>query len=1031
MRSVIESEMPLIVAVQHAKSGLFSDFHFSCFEWILFDKLFRSQSFNLPNLCAAGTEEGPILLISKLAQSIVPVCLLCVHKRGVTDIAMSLQINTFLSVSSDGSIAGWHCQDGTCCFVYENLVQPGLIKILLCASDSSQAWFWVQGKCASLVNLKDGSIIQNISFPGLTSFSILSRHSSLSVNQNLAIMTGINSTRTYQVHENNTLTLNDETFDDFVLGESAVACPNGIIRYKDNFFSVFMPNIAVPVFSDFLNDISKDDSISYVEWDIPDTLLIGTFNGYFRVYKLQGSALEQTQQFQVTRIISFSHKKCCIFSNVAYTPHNGVIFASSSKTVISISEDSKVVKLVMPRNNKLCCIPDSKSRIVIQSDFKSSSFQLFDWSNPQNTVKTYSIITRNIPISQSVDFRKSRSGFLSAGFMNTSNVRITALSCHIVNLPSQRIQIIAGGSDGKLYFFWENNKCPADIVNSLVAPIIGIAHLPIKFAGRSCLIAIGSDGTFCLFKWTKLSLIFASNCLPIVSVSFIESQQLIVVEKIDNSFYIYDLNDPLPLSVTTYLPQGSKIIWSRVKFPDAVDVSSTLSLHIAGASLFYSVIEVSKLKGYLIENNEIPKDFQNTIRGVMEMMSPMVRTRSVGNFSKKYNSESTSFVLLGYRNLPTFFYPMYKLSGSKIFDTSPYNACLHYLTYTLMADFLGYDIDIIMKDYQSKICGFISILTQFLFVSDEKVQKIAALTCIKAIGAMTENNCQEMYKSYIQYFNKKNLADYDKYLMGIIIANHSEFVPQDYHKLVFDFIMKMSLPSHPSSPLAFSLLLSDFNFWEEIYNKKYLMTQIIKIYYYQKDTSLFEDRFFTLITQQFSTFSTSIMDIIEESPLSTTVRWICQLCTAISIAKPSVVGTLGALTIAHLGSSFYQYNEIFEEELKKQKTVFLNKIANEEPVWIISTDDGFVHIFKNSKFLFKEKIFESPIHLLSIGPKALFAAAISVNEKIMKIFDLKSKILSVNKKHVTATIPLKENENDAYKIVWTGKDMCTVENNDS
>ena len=78
MRSVIESEMPLIVAIQHSKSGMFSKFHF---EWIIHGKLFHSPSFNLKNLCAAGTEEGPILLISKLTQSIVPVCLLCVHNE--------------------------------------------------------------------------------------------------------------------------------------------------------------------------------------------------------------------------------------------------------------------------------------------------------------------------------------------------------------------------------------------------------------------------------------------------------------------------------------------------------------------------------------------------------------------------------------------------------------------------------------------------------------------------------------------------------------------------------------------------------------------------------------------------------------------------------------------------------------------------------------------------------------------------------------------------------------------------------------
>ena len=323
MRSVIESEMPLIVAIQHSKSGMFSKFHFTCFEWIIHGKLFHSPAFNLKNLCAAGTEEGPILLISKLTQSIVPVCLLCVHKRKVSDIVMSHQINTFLSVSIDGSIAGWHCSDGSCCFAYDNLLPQGEIKIVLCDSNASLAWFWTRGESASLVDLKRGTVAQKIDFFGISSFAILKKQSNLLSNQDspsksncniqpsFALMAGINSVRTYQIDEKTNF-LKCKKVEEilFALGQKHYITPNGIVITKNRFLKIFLPNLDVPIYTENIHEMPDDDSIATVVWKNPDSFIIGSFKGFFKIYKIQFRKNESTQRICIQKVTTFSCQNC-------------------------------------------------------------------------------------------------------------------------------------------------------------------------------------------------------------------------------------------------------------------------------------------------------------------------------------------------------------------------------------------------------------------------------------------------------------------------------------------------------------------------------------------------------------------------------------------------------------------------------------------------------------------------------------------------------------------------------------------------
>ena len=992
---------------------------------------------------------------------------------------MSLQINTFLSVSDDGTIAGWHCEDGTCRFLYEKLVERGTIKIVLCENDHCCAWFWIKGASASLVNLTEGKILQKIDFIGLISFSLFMKRIDFGID---AVMIGTYENRYYKESNNGTLCLIESESNDLNLAENIVACLYGIVKYKNNSFSIYFPKSQTPAFSDTLNDIPPGDMISVVMWISFDVLLIGTFSGFFRRYKMKVESVEKSQKLKLDKKIKFSIQNCCIFSSVAYIKDIGVIFSTLSDKndhdfghVLCLSEDNKVVKLNMPHNDKLCCNPDPQSRTIIQHDY-GSTFEIFDWSNLQSEKKIYNLLSSNFPVSQSADFKKE--GNIGMQFYSNEDIKITAISCHYSSHPNKKLQIIVGGSDGRLYFFWEHLPRPTGIINSLVAPIIGIGYLPIKFSGKSCFVAIGDNGSFCLFKWTKLSMIYESNSLPIASIGFIMSQQLIVVQKIDNSYYCYELNDPTPVSITLYKPSGCQTIWSRVRFSKPSGIISTLSLDIQGSSIFYSVLEVSKLEfnseeqeEQLNENTEnsllIPIDphkkdqnkssnLKNIIKGILDIMSPTInRTKSIHELTniKKYSNSNMStdfsFVLMGYHNFPTFFYPMFKLTGPTIIETSPYNVCFHYISYTLMERYLGYDATILGHEIHSKIFSFVSIITQFLYFNNENVQKIAVLTCIKSIEWVTEQTCQELTKTYIEYLNKKNLADYDKFLLGIIMVHFSEYVPRKFHKIVFEFLTSFSNQNYLFTPnsqnnesgesvasnsiskvkpfsglssLAYIILLSNFELWSELSSQKVIMRQYLRFIYYKCNIENSKQLFYSIVSNNFEVFSNTIQIVLEESPFQAIATWICELLTEISINNPKKIGTLGALSIARLGNHYVQFSEIFMNELEKHLKYFSGKILYEDQILIISTDDGFIFAFKNLKFLFQEKLFDSPITQISLGPKSKFAAAISNNE--LKIFDLKeSGIFFSNKKRVISSQQLVQ-KTEKYEITWIEKNEC-------
>lgn len=112
---------------------------------------------------------------------------------------------------------------------------------------------------------------------------------------------------------------------------------------------------------------------------------------------------------------------------------------------------------------------------------------------------------------------------------------------------------------------------------------------------------------------------------------------------------------------------------------------------------------------------------------------------------------------------------------------------------------------------------------------------------------------------------------------------------------------------------------------------------------------------------------------------------------------PNSIGTRASLAIAYLASSKSQYFDVFNTVLKKHLMLFNAKLAYDDyhSLWIITMNDGYIHVFRHLKFVFKDKIANGPIYCISISPGGLYAAAVLESEKTLVKIDLKTSMFQL------------------------------------
>ena len=183
-----------------------------------------------------------------------------------------------------------------------------------------------------------------------------------------------------------------------------------------------------------------------------------------------------------------------------------------------------------------------------------------------------------------------------------------------------------------------------------------------------------------------------------------------------------------------------------------------------------------------------------------------------------------------------------------------------------------------------------------------------------------------------------------------------------------------------------------------------------------------EKVFSVVAATEIDAFFGSINDIISRSNGNTTVAcWLCNLCTNVSFDNQQTVGTRGTLTIAHIGSNYSQFQKITQNELQLHSLTF-RTVKGDGVFWVIGLADGTIYVFKKNKFMFSKKLFSMPVSLVSIGPNAKYAAALSEDEMVMKMFSLKKTSFISNNCDVVSEAQL--SGDGKFDITWSDPTSC-------
>ena len=278
MRRQIGSEMSLIIGLKHIQSKLPSSFTYTCFLWISPQKLFQSPPFQLKSMLICGTAQGSLIALTIHEKSLIPVCLMIGHTAKVTDIIMSLQNNTFLSIDNTGTILGWHSYDCSCRFRSKHLLPPADYHFSLHPLNPIYIWTWSTSSIY-LIDLSINVIVTQILYPGLISFSILTPNLCHLVDLPIIVCIGIDKITSFLfLNDNQIIQRFDEKIDK---NSHYFASLYGILQYSGSSWAILRPRPLQIFFSAESQNSNFSDGFIDASWTSENTICLATISSNF------------------------------------------------------------------------------------------------------------------------------------------------------------------------------------------------------------------------------------------------------------------------------------------------------------------------------------------------------------------------------------------------------------------------------------------------------------------------------------------------------------------------------------------------------------------------------------------------------------------------------------------------------------------------------------------------------------------------------------------------------------------------------
>jgi hypothetical protein len=937
------------MGIHFARTELPTDFDFTCFAWVHSSGVFRE--FSASHVLAAGTRQGVAVILTEGKNGLQRCALLCGHNFPITDIRFDGSLNLILSISQEGSLCGWSSADGSCVFHNRTFAPIGDYRIVLWPANPDCLCVWCIGQSAWLVNLRTFERVLVVSDYALQSFSAISLHSSLVVRGHIAVCVSVSMLRTYKILDGLTplLAIPKGPFDRYIASE------HGLVRCSGSKWSILQPDTGTVLLS---GELPGD--VAGVEWPSPALLCFATY----------------TAEFHLVRLTKSSPPKVSSASNIAIDGRGllgrfavdealGVAFSPTSSTILRVDSNHTVATSRASGHRRLHFVPDAHGRCVIEVRDDGSVFQ-YNWMTDE--------------LSELRQFDR----------------RCTAFWARPLSETTAPLQFVAGFDNGRVSFMDGAHACARQVF-ALTARIIAFVEPPFRLQGRGTLLAIGSNGSCCLFNWTEPTVVFDGWRTRIVSISYIDGAQVLVVGHEDGAYIVHSLSGDVRF-VLTEIPKGAVEFWTaspRFLF-DSTFVTSQLSFRTA--ALFVLVIDVEAIQ-----------------KATWRHFLMRILSDDEGPYS---------FLFLGKDLVPTLFYSPFRLNNRRIGAASPFIAGIHHVQRQIVARILGLETDVNTE----VSVDFLPVLTQLMGVNDVMIEEICVGCAVRLLPKITLEKCQELVRPCITPTRRDPS---DEFLLAILLAAHPNAIPREYQRHVFAFLKRMTEVKGPRAVMALAILLHGISVWlNHSLTAKDLYLIIIRGILRQKHADFLGELFCQLACVEADALLEVFPDVVaqlvaENQQLDENLKILFDLYSRVADSQRKLFGGSISARIARAFHDLPRFGVLISDVLCCHSRMF-DFVACENDVVVIGNPNGSVNGYKERKLLFEERIADGNIGTVDIGPGCRYAAAVCVEEKTAFLLRVLEKAGFKWQKSRVASNRTIEPGGGKMQIIWLGDDNFDV-----
>lgn len=901
----IFSDTPLCVSLQENDFIPPSNFRYTVTCW--FGEvcgIYAKQNPKLLNYFAVGTREGPILIIGDTGSELYRVSLLCGHSNDITCIAKTLHMEIFISISSDGYLCGWSMLDGTCIFSYQTGVQEGDLMICPSQLNSDMIFIWKNGGFAYKFNIRKQKIVRCFPFYGITSFITTEERGVCVCNHQI-----ITLNQSFEI-ESRTL-INRDVIKQYVV------CENGIIEKKGNTIC-FMSFDGALIYSKAVDELDEFDSISYASWKSANATVV------FLSGKLIVFSNNENENYQITVVDDL------MMTNVVYYG-TGMAGIHADNTIF-VSDEKGIRKL----NKKL------KSQTIHIPDNSKPNFYISDRTN------TIKYIVRG---------------------EEKRNYSLSDSSCRAIYTTKKRNEqyVICGSKNGVISVF--NQKTCVLIISmpSISSSIISFAPTPFFVNGSRRFIAIGADGSLCLFNLSDSKTNYLGQHFRINQIFVNEAHCLIFVQYEDKSVLVFNLESPDPINIISIIPGGCVKIWSNSSTVITDELSSLGYTNVYGSEIVFNVYNFAK-NTEPMENNEL------FTKEAMELFDIL-------GYKQKEGKAKKSLILIGANNIPSFLYAPFAINESNLNEASPFIVVIFEMACSIITRITGIPRKNLGYDY----VNCLPYLTQMIFKSPPEISNNAVLLLLNVIPNAKPQDYAQMISYLITRDDPLKFEDHEQLLLAIIATFNEQLVPPYFLKPLFKILQKFSWEESNAKHVAFSLMTDGMKTWCKGYSPVQYYEFLIKALA-NDNTSVLAMMVVHCAYIDFLSFLQAFKNVFIKQIVDGQVypQMISLITNASLICENE--GTHGTLLMAKLMSDFNL--PLMDQHLEMHRSFFKNMDMKDEII-AIGTCDGLLSVFTKKKFDYDIHLFSRPISHVKI-----------INDFIVicSIYERKYFVLSTTKK---------------------------------